>query len=235
MTTIEPPKTAMVSPVRAEYHRRFEARQGGWRELERRDLALGYAKVATALVGIVGFWVVFGIYALTPWILAIPLVALVGLAVVHDRVLRERERAQYAMAFYEQGLRRAEDRWVGAGRPGDRFADPNHPYAVDLDIFGRGSLFELLCTARTRAGEETLAEWLTAAPGTDIIRARHEAVKELRPKLDHREEMAALGEEGLKGIDMESLAQWGRNPILLTESMLPLIVQVIAALTVAAA
>ena len=30
----------------------------------------------------------------------------------------------------------------------------------DLDLFGKGGLFELLCTVRTRMGEERLAQWL---------------------------------------------------------------------------
>ena len=49
---------------------------------------------------------------------------------------------------------------VGAGETGQRFVDPNHPYSADLDIFGKGSLFQLVCGARTSAGEATLASWL---------------------------------------------------------------------------
>ena len=48
-----------------------------------------------------------------------------------------------------------------AGRQGLEYLDLEHPYAADLDLFGEGSLFERLCTARTRAGEETLASWLS--------------------------------------------------------------------------
>ena len=48
-------------------------------------------------------------------------------------------------------------------RNGTRFLEETHPYAADLDLFGSGSLFELLCTARTQTGEETLASWLKAA------------------------------------------------------------------------
>jgi len=60
------------------------------------------------------------------------------------------------------GIERIESRWMGKGEPGDRYRAPNHVYADDLDVFGRGSLFELLCTARTQNGEATLAEWLQA-------------------------------------------------------------------------
>ena len=59
-----------------------------------------------------------------------------------------------------------------------------------------------------RAGEETLASWLLepAAPAT--IRQRHEAVAELRPRLDLREDLELLGVEVRGGIDPAALAEW---------------------------
>src|SRR5919198_2160842 len=71
-----------------------------------------------------------------------------------------RDAAARAIAFYDRGLARIEDRWAGGGETGDRFRDPTHLYAADLDLFGPASLFELLSIARTRAGEDTLAGWL---------------------------------------------------------------------------
>ena len=59
-----------------------------------------------------------------------------------------------------RGIARIEDRWAGTGQTGDRFRDPNHVYAADLDLFGRGCLFELLSTARLPMGENQLAHWL---------------------------------------------------------------------------
>ena len=83
--------------------------------------------------------------------------------------------------FYEQGIARVTDAWAGTGESGERFLVADHPYAADLDLFGRGSLFELLTTARIRAGEETLARWLLAPADIAEVRARQEAVRELQP------------------------------------------------------
>src|SRR5439155_19171723 len=93
---------------------------------------------------------------LSPWWLCLPLLAFLTLVIFHSRVIRSRERMDRAAAFYERGLARLHDRWTGTGETGDRFVDASHPYGEDLDLFGRGSLFELVCTARTRAGEEAL-------------------------------------------------------------------------------
>ena len=82
------------------------------------------------------------------------------LVVVHARVLQRIERAR------ERRARATSAASIGStasgpapGRDGARFST-GHPYARDLDLFGPGSLFQLLNTARTEAGEETLADWL---------------------------------------------------------------------------
>ena len=85
------------------------------------------------------------------WIF-VPVAAFVAVVVWHARVIRLRELDERAAEFYQRGLERLADRWAGRGNPGrpDLYAD--HPDAADLDIFGRGSLFELICAARTRPG-----------------------------------------------------------------------------------
>jgi hypothetical protein len=136
----------------------------------------------------------------------------------HGRVIERRIRADRAVAFYERGVARLEDRWTGAGNEGARFADADHRYAQDLDLFGRGSLFELLCTARTRVGEETLAKWLLAPADAAEIRARQEAIDELRSKLDLWEELALIGDEVAPRLHPEAIAKWGAAPPVLGPS-----------------
>jgi hypothetical protein len=71
--------------------------------------------------------------------------------------------------FTVRGLARIEDRWSGTGATGDRFRDPKHVYADDLDLFGRGCLFELLSTARMPMGENRLAEWLRSPSPAQVV------------------------------------------------------------------
>src|SRR5687767_15328705 len=83
-----------------------------------------------------------------------PTAAFLAMLVKHDRVIRAMRAASRAISFYERGVARIEDRWRDDGELGERFADDTHLYARDLDLFGRGSLFQLLSVARTRAGEQ---------------------------------------------------------------------------------
>jgi hypothetical protein len=128
---------------------------------------------------------------------------------------QQRGRAQRAVRFYERGIERLEGRWQGKGVGGERFDDPAHPYAEDLDLFGKGSLYELLCTVRLRTGEETLARFLLVPASPEAARSRQVAIEELRPRLDFREEMALLGEELRSGINPGDLAAWSEEPAVL--------------------
>ena len=103
----------------------------------------------------------------------------------------------------------------GKRRSGEPFADVSHPYSRDLDLFGKGSLHELLCDARTRAGEEMLAKWLLAPASPEEVRARNAAVDELRSRLDLREDLATLGENVRSGVRPDALVVWAEGEPLL--------------------
>ena len=96
------------------------------------------------------------------------------------------------------------------GRAGTQFLD-GHPFARDLDLFGPGSLFELLNTTRTDVGEETLADWLRSPAAAAEIAGRQQSVDELRPLLDLREDIAVLAAEADVG-RTGKLAEWTAAP-----------------------
>ena len=187
---------------RDEYRARLAGRQAAAGALEKRDRLLSHARLVTffaaAALGV--FW---WRGTAPAWWLALPAIPFAILMHRHDRVIRARAMAHRAILFYERGLGRIEDRWAGAGEWGERFRDERHLYADDLDLFGRGSLFELLSIARTRAGEERLAEWLKQPASPDEVRARQDAVAELTPALDLREAVASAGVD-IAGADVEA-------------------------------
>jgi MutS-like protein len=201
----------------AEYRRRRDARRAAVAAAERRSTQLSYARVAAFVLAIAAVWAA-ATHRAPGAVVALPLAAFVLLIIVHDRADRARKRALRAVEFWEQGLARIEERWVGQGEAGVRFYDDAHPYARDLDLFGKGSLFELLCTARTRSGEETLARWLLVPAAAAEARARQEAVKELRTRLDLKEQLALAGAEVRAEVDPAGLSRWGAAAPLLVRS-----------------
>jgi hypothetical protein len=131
---------------------------------------------------------------------------------IHDRVLERRDTARRLAGFYNGGLDRLGYRWAGKGSPGTEFVDKQHPYAVDLDLFGTGSIFELVNTAQTQAGRSRLAQWLLHGAGQGEVAARQAAVAELRSKLDLREELARRAGDPQAHINTDALLAWAAQP-----------------------
>lgn len=204
----------ILSDPRKTYDERLASRRAAVDQLDQRDGLIANGRLALFVAAAVVAWLAFR-HGL-PWFwLLVPVAGFVALAVVHDRLLRRRERASRAVAFYERALSRLDGSWAGRGNGGERFDDPDHPYARDLDLFGPGSLFELLCGARTAAGEETLARWLLGPAPAAEVRARQEAVEELRERLSLREDLAVLGADVRASVDPGRLASWGEAKAVL--------------------
>jgi MutS domain V len=199
----------MTDP-RAEYERRLSDWRARISDLDRRHFLISNARLALAVIGAILLWQAFVRVRISPWWPVADAVVFAVLAVHHALLLQRRDRARRAEAVYARGLDRLADRWAGAGRDGARFLD-GHPYARDLDLFGRASLFERLNTARTEAGEVTLAEWLRTGASADEVRARQQSVEELQPRLDFREDVAVLASESPVS-RTGALATWAASP-----------------------
>src|SRR5580704_19412344 len=220
---------AMTDP-RGAYSQQLEQRRAEIALREQGHRRLGHFRLAAVAAAAVIALLALGWQMLSiAWMLA-PGVVFAMLMVVHDRVLKKLERQRRAAAFFEKALKRLDGQWAGTGETGDRYLTAEHPYAADLDLFGKGSLFELLCTTRTHIGEDTLARWLMAPAAPDVVRARNEAVNEVRPRLDLREDLAVLGEDARTGVDPISLAAWGEAPAAIANGSLRITMWLLTAL-----
>jgi hypothetical protein len=214
---IDKPEAASRDPE-AEYQHRIEALRTELIPLNRRHAVLGYAKVSLLFMGLGALaWIVTSKSTSIYWVLA-PILLFLSLEVLHERVSRAIDRNARATKFYERGIARINDLWAGTGEAGDRFASKSHPYARDLDLFGNGSLFQLLCDARTRAGEETLASWLLAPALPDEVRSRNAAVADLRDRIDLREDLALLGANLRAGTSPDMLIAWAESKPVVASS-----------------
>ncbi|MES2221126.1 MAG: DNA mismatch repair protein MutS, partial [Acidobacteriota bacterium] len=194
-----------------EYRRRSAAREAEVRRLERLHIRLGNVRLLLAAIAVLLAWWAFRSHWISQWWIAAPATGFAVIAMYHARVLRARRRALRAVAVYQRGLARIEDRWMDGGSRGDRFRNPQHLYAADLDLFGPASLFALLSTASTRMGEDALASWLLSSSAVETIRERQAAVAELRDRLDLREDLEVAGREDGAGVVPEALLQWSEG------------------------
>jgi len=206
-----PETTAPEAEPRAEYETRLGARRADAAVARRSASRISHARLAVFTLGIVLAAVAFGAKRLDPrWLLA-PALGFIALVVAHDRVLRRADGREHSVRYYEDGIARLAAGFAGRGPNGERFRDPEHLYADDLDLFGAGGLFELLCRARTAAGEALLASWLLAPAPSPVVRGRQAAVAELRPALDLREALALVGEAVASELHADALERWGES------------------------
>jgi len=214
------------------YSSRIAARRLEFEVLEKRGARAGrWRLVMLVTAALIGWGIVQGY--LPTWVLALPIGAFIALVAWQSKVDRLAERIRRAIGFHERGLARVENRWQGSGETGERFLDPHHPYAADLDLFGRASLFELVSTARTHGGEARLAAWLKSAADITELRSRHEAIRELQPMIDLREEIAVLGEDIRTGVNADQLGRWASAtpaPFPAWQRLAALVLSILAAL-----
>ena len=211
----------------AEYQRRLALRKAQAKLLDVRSEQISNLRLLAFGIFAVVLWLALKGRVPSWWFIA-PLAFFAALVVWHDFVIRSLARAQRAINVYEWGIARIEDRWHTYGRTGERFRRSDHVYAEDLDMFGQQSLFQLLSTARTKMGEDKLAEWLLVPAPITAIFERQQAIRELREHLDFREELAIAGEEIPPEFDPAKLLAWAESPELLHNSYLRGIAPILA-------
>jgi MutS domain V len=212
-----------------EYARRVAELSARRSVLQSGERLAGYSQLAIAAFGL--GWILFRLrhFSKTDLLLLIPIAAFVMLALLHGRLIRAVAGCSRCIRFYQQGLARLDGTWTGKGIAGERFLEPSHPYARDLDLFGRASLFELLCTARTRAGEETIAQWLLAPAVPEKVLERQAAAVELSTRLPFRERLATLGEDLALGVRPKELVAWGEAAPIFPTGMIRIVLPLLAA------
>ncbi|MEM9459330.1 MAG: DNA mismatch repair protein MutS [Myxococcota bacterium] len=203
--------SAAVRAARAEYEARRRARVQAVHESRRRVDRISNLRLATAAAAAV-LLVLAWIDRLPGELLGAPLLVFGGLVIAHERAHRALAHAGRAVRHYRAGLRRIDDEWVGHGWTEVDLRPAEHPYAADLDLFGRGSLFELLCTARTAAGRATLARWLLGPATLSVVQTRQRAVDDLRGRLDLREQLDLRAAGFDASLQPEALVAWGSAP-----------------------
>ena len=222
MTPTDDASTSGPGDPREDYTRHLESRRSSLAVAIGQHMRFGNLRVAALAAGLVTAYAAFARGLVSGWWLLAPSAAFVWAGVWLDRAVNARARWGRAVAFYERALARLDGRWAGTGgETGGRFLDEAHLYARDLDLFGAASLFELLSSARTQIGEETLAAWLKAPAEPGVVRARQEAVIELAPRTDLREDLAVLGEDARTGVRAEALSAWGEQPPRLDSPQVP--------------
>lgn len=190
-----PSETDASSPAAAQYRERAEHFGGIERRLNQRALQLTIALRAVSVcvaLCIAGLLVDYHSVAL--WTgFAVLLGAASVLLAVRDRKAHEHRWYEQLRLLNEQSLARIDRRWDDIPAPAVKAPPAIAELSADLEIFGRASLFQLLCTAETSAGASELKAWLSEPAAPETVKQRQQAVAVLAPELDRRQELQVCG------------------------------------------
>ncbi len=140
-------------------------------------------------------------------------VAYVVLAVVHAGVIHIEDRTKVVLSLNQRGVARLDDRWHDFPHTGAEALPEGHLYAADLDVLGKGSLFQRLDETGTRSGEAMLISWLLSPADPATVAQRQASVRELGPAIDFRQ--ALITEARMAGKDKADPARfidWAEAP-----------------------
>jgi hypothetical protein len=140
-----------------------------------------------------------------------------GLIVAHRRVRRQERWHADLVRLNEEGLCRLDRDWDSLPLRHPEADLSSHPYAADLDVFGRASLTQILGPVGSVAGALTLDTWLLARAAPPEVLRRQAAVAELAPRHDLREALAIHGlrTRSVRRADVDRFLRWAeRQPWL---------------------
>jgi hypothetical protein len=90
----------------------------------------------------------------------------------------------------------------------------DHPYANDLDIFGRASLFQYINRTTSEMGSSQLAEYLKQPSEINLILERQMALKELSSKTLWLQDLQAMGRKQQITFSTKGrLNEWMKEPL----------------------
>ena len=198
----------MMSP-REVYLSRETEFSGSAERLKKLSDRLSMARLAAFAGGLVLFAVLLSFSVIAAVVtLAVALVLFAWLVIKYETTEKSRKRYLHLAEINRLELKCLEGDFSGF-KSGEEYAERDHPYSYDLDIFGKASLFQYMCRTTSKPASDRLAEYLKQ-PGTlEEILLRQEAVAELQPLTDWRQELMTLGYLNAgAGNDPAPLMQW---------------------------
>lgn len=202
---------SLGSTPRETYAQRLQYQAAQDAELSARESRLSNARLAVFAVG--GLFSVWIMYAQPAWwpALTLPVACFAATVFLHGKAQYRATLARALHALYARAVDRIEDRWAGTGPTGAEHLADESLFGHDIDLFGEASLFQRLATTPTTLGHDRLALWLTRPADIATIKGRQEAVGELAPRLDLREQLAVVGGDSGPAFSPLKLAAWGRD------------------------
>ena len=191
------------------YQSREEEFSASAERLQKLSNRLSVARLIAFVGGLLLFAVLVSVsVAVAVAMLASSLIVFTWLVIRYETMEKSRKRYMHLAEINRLELK-CLDGDFSSYWPGNEYTERDHPYSFDLDIFGKASLFQYVCRTTSKPGADLLAEYLRKPAEIEEIVSRQEAVSELSPMTDWRQELIIRGYlTASAGNDPFQLTQW---------------------------
>lgn len=229
----------MLRDARKDYERRVKS----YKELlEKQTKRINTTSIIRLVVFVLGIAITgVLIYLKYPYLgvssFLVTMIVFTLLVIQHRKFKDNKRYTETFIKINEASAKRTEGQWKEFEDSGEEFQDENHGFSGDLDIFGRGSLFQWINSAVTPLGRISLKDRLTVF--NDSIEEKYktqEAVKELGRVLGFRQKYMAealMEKDNMK--DPKALFKWaGENHEFYKKPWLSIVTKIMPLLPIGA-
>lgn len=190
------------------YTSQKEKHQGKLQQIKKRLALLATLRLAVFVALTLStyfFWETTALFALLP----LGIVLFLYLVTQFSNVKRHKEYLERLIAINATELEILARKFHHLP-DGKEFLQPDHPYAQDLDLFGRGSFYQYANRTTLQQGREVLSSLLLDGYPKDITK-KQEAIQELAQLPEWRQHFSALAGETQPKISPDLVANWMKN------------------------
>ncbi|MGN6400056.1 MAG: MutS-related protein [Flavisolibacter sp.] len=222
-------------PVKTAYQQQIKKHQIYLQELLRKRTRLGWARFFVFIATIITTYKVFvaaGIIGFAPVVIGIGiLLFLVSVDVNNNQKVTN---VKTLLQINEEELQVLNNDYYDR-YDGSQYAPDLHNYANDIDLFGKASIFQWSNRCQTEQGRSLLAQNLLRPLPVDQIKERHEAVKEIAPQIEWRQQLQALSMQTTitKNTEQKTAAWLNEEEKYFTNKRWKIIVQLYSVITIA--
>ena len=178
-------------------------------QLEQQLNKLGTLRILSFIAGVV--LVVLGFEMKMYTLYAVSIVCFVYFTILvkkYGKLSKKKNYEQAKKQVYVDNLSRLNKEWREFSITGEEFDEDKLVRTKDLDLLGKGSIFQYLCVANTPYGKKSLAKALTTGTSSSQIVRRQEAIKELIDNKSlsiHLKTLSKMVGEDTESVDAETI------------------------------
>lgn len=190
--------------------------------IQRKNIAQEQLKNVKKRINLIVFIRVFifigtaiSVYFLSPFAGIAVATAVIGLLIFvyfikkHGELQVEKRFQEQLIQINKDEIEAKENNWQHFPT-GEEYINPDHPFSYDIDLFGKGSFFQFFNRTKTKGGEEILTHILTSN-NTSLINDYQETNKELKNKLNLRQNYLAKAASIQSDINSKTIENWINN------------------------